>query len=72
MVISGKAGFLGANRNLITHAVSAFLEAIHLPSALAIINQAAHQKASSLIAKGNNLADEVAMRVATSSCIGPI
>lgn len=61
MVISGKAGFLGATGTLITHAISAFLEAIRLLSALAIIKHAAHQKASSLTAKGNNLADEAVM-----------
>lgn len=39
---------------------------------LAIIKCVAHQKTNSLIAKGNNLADEAAKRIATPTCIGPL
>lgn len=67
-------GFLRADGTPVTHgeAISALLDAIHLPVALAIIKCAAHQKTDSLIAKGNNLADETAKRVATSPCVGPV
>ena len=52
--------------------ISALLEAIHLPSALAIIKCPPHQKTDSLIAKGNNEADETAKRAATVVSIGPM
>ncbi|XP_059209538.1 protein NYNRIN-like [Centropristis striata] len=67
-------GFLRADGSPVTHgeAISALLEAIHLPKALAIIKCPAHQKTDSLIAKGNNLADEAAKRVATPTCMGPL
>ena len=67
-------GFLRADGTPVTHgeAILRLLKAIHLPSALAIIKCAAHQKRSSLIAKGNNLADEAAKPAATSTCVGPL
>ena len=72
-VIWKQRGFLRADGSPVTHgeAISALLEAIHHPKALAIIKCAAHQKTNSLIAKGNNLADEAAKRIATSTCMGP-
>lgn len=65
-------GFSRADGTPVTHgeAISALLEAIHLPSVLAIIKCPANQKSDSLIAKGNNVADEVAKRAAAETCIG--
>ncbi len=46
----------------VTHgwAVSALLDAMHLLVAVAVIKCPVHQKTDSLIATGNNLADEAA------------
>lgn len=57
-----RQGFRRADVTSVTdgEAISALLDAIHLPSAFAIIKCQAHQKTDTLIAKGNNLADEAA------------
>lgn len=68
-IIWKQRGFLRAGGTPVTHgkAISALLEAIHYPKALAIIKCAAHQTTNTLTAKGNNSADE-----ATSTCMEPI
>ncbi len=67
-------GFLRADGTPVTHgdAVSALLEAMHLPTAVAIIKCPAHQKTDSLIATGNNLADEAAKRAAIGTIMAPL
>ena len=67
-------GFLRADGTPVMRgeAILRLLEAIHLPAALAIIKGAAHQKSSSLIAKGNNLANEATKQAVTSLCVGPL
>ena len=67
-------GFLRADGTPVIHgeAISKLLEAMLLPKALAIIKCPAHQKTDTLIARGNNLADEAAKQAATGSVIAPI
>ena len=66
-------GFLRADGTPVMHgeAISKLLEAMHLPKALAIIKCPAHQKTDTLIARGNNLADEAAKQAATGSVMAP-
>ncbi|XP_038563196.1 uncharacterized protein LOC119894616 [Micropterus salmoides] len=67
-------GFCRADGTPVIHgeAVSALLEAIHEPTAVAIIKCPAHQKTDTLIARGNNQADEAAKRAAVGEVMGPM
>ncbi|XP_077386409.1 protein NYNRIN-like [Festucalex cinctus] len=67
-------GFKRADGIPVVHAeaLASLLEAMMLPSALAIIKCASHQKNDSLVAKGNNYADEVAREVASVGAMAPL
>lgn len=69
-------GFRRADGTPIAHgdAISQLLEAMHLPTAIAIIKCPAHQKTNTMVAEGNNMADDAARRAATGgdATMGPI
>ncbi|CAI5657156.1 unnamed protein product [Oreochromis niloticus] len=67
-------GFQRADGTPVIHgeAVAQLIEALQLPSAVAVIKCPAHQKTDTLIAKGNNLADEAAKQAATGDKMAPL
>ena len=69
-------GFRRADGSMISHgqSISELLEAMLGPTTLAVIKCPAHQKANTLIARGNNMADEAARLAAagTGAIIGPV
>ncbi|XP_078019386.1 protein NYNRIN-like [Epinephelus lanceolatus] len=67
-------GFRRADGTPVTHgaAILALLETMLLPTALAVIKCPAQQKTNTLIATGNNLADEAAKQAAIGAVMAPI
>ncbi|XP_046875533.1 uncharacterized protein LOC124467322 [Hypomesus transpacificus] len=69
-------GFRRADGTVISHgqSISQLLDGMHVPTALAIIKCPAHKKTDTLIARGNNLADDVARQAAagTGAVMRPI
>ena len=69
-------GFRRADGTVISHgqSISQLLDAMHVPTALAIIKFPAHQQTDTLIARGTNMADKAARQAAagTGAVMGAI